>query len=133
MLDRDYYIPEISSQNYTLMSPGGTNVRITQEGALVEEWDYWLQQPIDPDDTMLGYRESHYAGKHIIYPEHVSEISMRKTYITDDKDVDGNDLILWRVFIFVGESESTFKFMEDKSAETFYRMLIEWKQMHGRK
>ena len=127
------FIPTLSSMNYRCIDEGGTYISVSEHGELVQEWNYTYEEPINRDDFIMGTKESHYTGTSVIYPEHVSEISLSKRFITDDSGPDGENLYLWRISIYGTNGQVDLNFPTRKRAEPAYQFILDWKRKYAAK
>jgi hypothetical protein len=133
MKTESIFIPTLSSRNYRNIDEGGTTVSISEHGELVQDWDYMYEEPVNPRDLMMGYRESHHCGFSIMYPEHVSEVCLKKVYITDDVGVDGEEIFLWRVIIYGPLGETNLSFESKSEAKDTFKFVLDWKRRYSTK
>jgi len=127
------FIPTLSSRNYRNLDGGGTTISISEHGELVQDWDYMYEEPVDSEDLMMGHKEVHHCGVSVMYPEHVSEVRLKKVYITDDVGMDGEEIFLWRVTIYGTDGETSLSFPTRKDANEVYAFILEWKRKYGRR
>jgi hypothetical protein len=131
--DEHIFIQTLSSRNYRNLDGGGTMISISEHGELVQDWDYLYEEPVNPEDLMMGYKESDHCGLSVMYPEHVSEICLKRVYITDDVGVDGEEMFLWRVIIYGPLGETLFSFESKTEAKETLNFILDWKRRYSMK